>query len=89
MKTAKHFNEKHEVIIKTNFVEQRKSGKDYKTGDKVTLKEVVNNTEHYIETDEGIQKIWLHRDLIIDLYNQITEIEKNKIEGEIEFDFPF
>lgn len=84
----KHFNSKHEVIIRSQFEQFFDKDKNYKNGDKITLKECVKNTHHYISSHEGIAMVSLSRDFIIDIYNQIMEIEENTKEGEY-CDLPF
>ena len=83
---GKHFNEKYEAIIHSDFG-QVHLGKEYNVGDKVPQKEFVKYVSYTEYLGNRLEKIILNRDLIIDLYNQITEIEKNTREVEYtEFD---
>lgn len=76
------YNIKHEALIRSYFQDVLEAGRDYKDGDKITQKEVFHHAERYALNDDGTYtKVILNRELIVDLYNDLIEIEKNVIEG--------
>jgi len=81
----KHHNLQHEVILYSD----DSLVKDTVKGDKAMYSQKVGNISFYQSMNgENYNKIYLHRDMILDLANQIIEIEKN-IEEKPFFDHPF
>jgi len=79
---AKHFNEKHDCIISTRFNDIKEKGIIYREGDAIQQKEVAQHARYITYVNDRLEIIYLHRELILDLYTQITEIEKNTIIGQ-------
>lgn len=79
----KHYNNENEAILYTGFSDIIEKGKEYKDGDSIKIKEYVNTVSFYKENPETGEytKIFISKDLIVSLYNQIIEIESIKHDG--------
>ena len=80
----KKFNEKHEAIIYST--ERPCVFENLKTGDVVEHFNKVDYVKIYQRYKDSFVEVYLSRDMIIDLYNNINEIELEKFNTQY-FDF--
>lgn len=82
----KYFNIDHEVIINTTLTLTEKKPIE---GQLAEYKRDVTGLKFYQRTENNnIAQVYISKDFIISLYNQIQEIEKEKIK-QTYFDTPF
>jgi len=82
----KYFNLDHEVIISTNL---RLTEENPVEGKEAEHTRVVTGLRFYQTTENrGIAQIYISKDFVTSLYDQIQEIEKEKVK-ETYFDTPF
>lgn len=77
----KHFNKNHEAIIYSDFKDVLDTNKDYLEGEEIEQKELVNHVKFFTYHDSRLVEVYLYRDMIVDLYNQINDIEKTTRKG--------
>jgi len=82
----KHFNLEHEVFI---FSDLKTIDKNPKEGKMVNMKKEVRSLSFYQRVESNrTERIYITKEFIIDLYNQIQEIEKEVVQ-EMFLDIPF
>lgn len=82
----KHFNLQHETLI---FSELKTLDKNPKDGEMVNMQRDVNSLSFYQRVESNrTERIYITKDFIVDLYNQIQEIEKETVQ-EMYLNMPF
>lgn len=77
----KHYNLKHEILLRTSRSDILDAGKKYTEGEAIKQRERVNYAEYIFNHEERLVKAIINRDMIVDLYNQIMEIESKEYDG--------
>ena len=74
----KYFNEKHDAIIESRFVAKVPNPKE---GEVIPHKPIVSNVTFFqMSEDMKWSKIWISKEMILDIASQIKEIESQTID---------